>query len=155
MKIAGIDPKLLPPEETLVLPRDGGNIVFTARGLSDMDGFDKLCPEPTPPVTLLSNGVQKLDTDDPNFRIALKEHSKSRWAYFVVNSLQDIEWDTVKLDQPSTWNNWDADLKANGFSHAERNRIFNLVLEANSLSENKLERARSLFQLGRPEAGKK
>jgi hypothetical protein len=153
MKIAGIDPKLLPPEDTLVLPRGDGNIVFKARGLSDMDEFNKLCPEPTPPV-ISTNSGQRLDTEDANYLSDLKEHGKRRWAYYVVKSLQDMEWDTVKPDQPSTWPNWDADLKSNGFTHAERNRVFNLVLEANSLSESKLDQARAIFLLGRPEAPK-
>ena len=154
MKIAGIDPKLLPPEETLVLPRSSGNIVFKARGLADMDEFNQLCPEPTPPV-LQTNSGQRYDTEDLGYQNDLKEHNKRRWSYYVIKSLQEIEWDTVKLDQPSTWSNWDTELKANGFTHAERNRVFNLVLEANALSDKKLEQARAVFLLGRPEEQKK
>ena len=150
MKIAGIDPKLLPPEQVLVLPRLGGNITFHARGIPDMDEFLKLCPEPMPASILTPDGA-KPDTTAPGYLSDLKEHNKKRWAYMVVKSLEPsaIEWDTVHLDQPATWANWSADLKANGLTQSECNRVFNLMLEANSLDEDKLQKAREVFLLGR------
>ena len=49
MKIGGVDPKTLPKEEVLVLPRGDQAIVFRAVGVPDYDEFDALCPEPKAP----------------------------------------------------------------------------------------------------------
>jgi len=152
MKIAGIDPKTLPPEDILVLPRSGGNITFTARGLPDMDEFNKLCPEPTPPTINMATGPQP-DLKDAGYTSQVAEHTKRRWAYITVKSLEPsaIEWDTVVLDQPGTWVNWENDLKANGFTAVECNRVFGLILSANSLDERKIQKARELFLAGQPQ----
>jgi len=54
-----------------------------------------------------------------------------------------------------TWANWETDLLANKFTRFECNRVYQTVLEANSLDEAKLEKARALFLLGqRPESPK-
>jgi hypothetical protein len=157
MKIAGIDPKTLPPEAVLVLPRTDGSIVFRARGLSDMDEFNKLCPEPTPPSALSADGSKTFDHSNKDYLAALAEHNKRWWAYLVVKSLEpsNIEWDTVKLEQSSTWANWEADLLASKFTKIECNRVYKTVLEANSLDESKLQRARELFLLGQQKASEK
>ena len=80
------------------------------------------------------------------------EYQKRRMAYIVVNSLvpSQIEWDTVQLDNPSTWANWEKDLKDNGFSQMACNRVLALVLEANCLDEAKLQKAREVFLQGPP-----
>ena len=149
MKIAGIDPAMLPAEEILVLPRGEKNIVFRARGLPDMDEFDKLCPEPKPPVRLTKVGKEP-DEEDANWRSAMLAHGRRRVAYMVVKSLEpsEIEWDTVDPDNPKTWTNYAADLRRAGFSQVEINRIVGLVWEANCLDEAKLERARQVFARG-------
>ena len=154
MKIAGTDPRTLPPEEVLILPRVGGNIVFKARGLPDMDEFNKLSPEPAAPCRKMADGTASADDKDPGDPAQTVQHTRQRWAYLVVKSLEpsQIEWDTVKLDEPATWTNWEADLKANGFTGVECNRIFGLMLSANSLDERKIKAARESFLAGRPEA---
>jgi hypothetical protein len=67
-------------------------------------------------------------------------------AHIVIRSLlpSQIEWDTVQLDNPSTWANWDSDLKSAGLSEMECNRVLALVLEANCLDEAKLRKAREV-----------
>jgi hypothetical protein len=152
MKIAGIDPKTLSTEEILVLPRGESQIVFRACGLEDMEEFAKLCPEPTPPGKLTKAGFVP-DPTDPGYKSVLGEYHKRRLAYIVVHSLvpSQIEWDTVELDNPSTWANWESDLKQGGLSQIECNRILGLVLGANSLDEAKLQRAREVFLQGPPQ----
>jgi hypothetical protein len=156
MKIAGRDPKTLPPEEVLVLPRMDDVIVFRARGISDMTEFEKLCPEPAAPTIFAADGQTSVDMRNKDYLAALEEHSKRRWAYIVIKSLElgesHIEWDTVKLEQPSSWTNWERDLLDGGFTKVECNRVFHTVLAANSLDEVKIQRARELFLLGRQTA---
>ena len=77
-----------------------------------MEGFKALCPEPTPPGKLTKEGYVP-DIKDEGYRHHFGSYSKRRMAYIVVNSLlpSEIEWDTVVLDDPSTWANWEEDLK--------------------------------------------
>jgi hypothetical protein len=149
MRIGGVNPASLPAEEILVLPRGEEQIVFRARGLSDMDEFDKLCPEPDPPVRLTKAGKEP-NEEDANWQSAMLAHGRRRVAYMVVKSLQpsNIEWDTVDPDNPKTWTNYTDDLRRAGFSQVEVNRIVGLVWEANCLDEAKLEQARQVFLHG-------
>jgi hypothetical protein len=151
MKIGGIDPKTLPVEELLVLPRGDQRIAFRASGLKDMEEFKKLCPEPEAPRKLTKDGVVA-DTEDPDYKTALAGYQKRRMAYIVVHSLlpSQIEWDTVQIENPATWANWESDLKNAGISEVECNRVLGLVLEANCLDEAKLKKAREVFLQGTP-----
>jgi hypothetical protein len=149
MKIGGVDPRQFKAEYDLVLPRGDGFIVFKARGLPNMDEFDKFCPEPKPPRKLTKDGWVD-NTDDKNYKSIVEEYNKRRFAYIVVHSLEpsEIEWETVVLDRPGTWANWSDDLKNNGFTQIECNRVIALVMEANCLDELKLKQAREVFQRG-------
>jgi len=151
MRIGGVDPKTLPCEEMLVLPRGDQQIVFRATGIKDMEEFTRLCPEPEPPKKLTKGGPTT-DTEDKGYKEAVKIYEKRRTAYVLLRSLQpsEIEWDTVKFDGPSTWLNWEEDLKNAGLSTIECGRVLHLVMQANSLDEEKLEQARKLFLQGTP-----
>jgi len=153
MKIGGVDPKTLTPEYTLVLPRGESVIVFKARGLKDYDEFNKLCPEPSVPRKLTKDGYVD-DLKNTNYTIDRASYEKRRLAYMIVKSLEPsaIEWETVNIDVPGTWANWEVDLKNSEFSQVEMNRVVGLVLEANCLDELKLKQARDVFLRG-PQPG--
>lgn len=149
MKIGGVDPKTLKSEAVLVLPRGEDVIVFRACGLKDMSDFDTLCPAPKPPGKLTKDGYVSNESD-PTYQEVLAEWARKRLGYMVVHSLapSEIEWDTVNVDDPRTWASWDADLKEAGLSQIETNRVLGLVMEANSLDEEKLRQARDSFLRG-------
>jgi len=141
-----------PVEEFLVLPRGDESIVFYACAV-EMDEFTKLCPEPKPPVKTTPKGVVPL-LDDPGYKQIVANYGEQRLGYLVVNSLapSNIEWDTVKLDNPASWASWKDDLKANHFTTVEVQRVLQLVLDANCLNEAKIERARADFLRGKAAA---
>lgn len=149
MKIGGVDPTTLPCEEVLVLPRGNKQIVFRASGLKDSKDFDRLCPEPVPPKKLTKQG-EVADTEDQGYKDAQAGYESRRSAYVVVRTLtpSQIEWDTVQMDNPATWVNWETDLKNAGLTTIECGRVMALVMEANSLDEEKLQKARELFLQG-------
>ena len=153
MKIAGVDPKTISPEYTLVLPRGEDVIVFKARGLQDFDEFHKFVPEPVPPKKMTRDGLIA-DTNNPNYKNDMDIYAKRRLAYMVVKSLEPtgIEWETVNPDDPGSWVNWEEDFKSAGFTQIETGRITGLVLEANCLDEAKLKQAREVFLRG-PQPG--
>ena len=153
MRINGVDPKTLPTEEVLVLPRGDQRIVFKAVGIPSMEAFAKICPEPIAPGKLTKDGYVP-DAEEPGYKSIVEQYGKQRLGYMVVNSLlpSQIEWDTVKIEDPSTWTCWEADLKSAGLSQIECNRVLGLVFEANCLDEAKLRKAREVFLLGIPKA---
>lgn len=149
MRIGGVEVKG-PAEEVLVLPRlDGNNIVFRAKAVMDMDEFEALCPLPKPPGKLTKDGWQA-DEKDKTYQEILHTHGEKRFAYMVVKSLEpsDIEWETVKPDNPSSWLKWQEELQQAGISSTEINRIIVCVMQANALDESKLKEAREVFLRG-------
>ena len=147
MKIGGVEVK--PCEEVLVLPRLDGDIVIRAKAVTDMTPFDALCPAPVAPGIRTKDGF-KPNLKDENYMSLSAHYAEQRMAFLVLSSLEpsNIEWDTVKLADPSTWSNWPKELKANGLSDVECNRIVLCVMQANSLDEEKLRVAREVFLLG-------
>jgi len=149
MKIGGVDPTTLCNEVILVLPRGKTEIVFRAKGLPNMDAFDALCPAPKPPGKFTKDGWIPNFTD-PTYQQIMTEWAKKRLGYTVIKSLapSEIEWDTTDENNPTTWTNWEGDLKNGGLTQVECNRVLGLVLEANSLDEAKVQKAREVFLLG-------
>jgi hypothetical protein len=156
MKIGGVEVNG-PSEEILVLTRmDSEDIVIKAVAVPDMDEFNKLCPEPKPRGIRTKKEGYKLDYDDPNYKKQKDHYNELHTAYIVLKSLEpsEIEWSRVKMDQPSTWLEWQKELKETGFSIFEVNRIVMTVMSANALDEGKLEKAREVFLLGRSQPEK-
>ena len=149
MKINGIDPNTLCNECVLVLPRGEQNLVFRAVGLRDVEEFNALCPAPKPPGKLTKDGWVAKE-DDPTYQQLMLQWGKKRLGYMVSRSLapSQIEWDTIKLDDPRTWAKWDEDLRNGGLTQIEVNRVLGLVMEANALDEAKLAKARESFLVG-------
>ena len=104
MKIAGIDPKTLCNEVLLVLPRGRAEHRVPRQGLTDMDEFEAMCPLPKPPGKFTKDGWVP-DQNDPTYQQVMAEWGKKRLGYIVTRSLEpsEIEWDTVKQDDPRTW----------------------------------------------------
>ncbi len=153
MKIAGIDPNSLSREMLLVLPRGESQIVFRAKGLKDMSEFNAICPLPKPPGKLTKDGFVP-NHNDPTYQQILTQWSAKRLGFMVARTLEptQIEWDTVDIANPATWTEWENDLKNGGLSQFECNRVTALVLEANSLDDGKIEKARAVFLAGQEQA---
>jgi hypothetical protein len=150
MKINGVEVKG-PAEEILVLPRPTAeDLVFRAIAVTDMSEFETKCPLPKPKAMLVAGGEWKKALDDPSYIQAVTEHGQLRFAWIVLKSLEpsNIEWDTVKKDSPSTWTNWEKDLRNAGLSETEINHVANCVASANALNQQKLDAARENFLRG-------
>lgn len=147
MKIGNVE--VTRNEEVLVLPRPTGDLVIKALAVSSMDEFETLCPPPKAPGIRTKEGF-KPDTDDETYRSLVSTRDEQRMHYLVIRSLEvsEIEWETVKADNPSTWKEWTNELKAAGVSDIECGRIVTCVLSANSLNEEKLQAAREVFLHG-------
>jgi hypothetical protein len=155
MKINGVEVKG-PSEEVLVLPRaTGEDIPFIARAILDYDEFEKRVPEPKPKAVLVKGGWKE-NVDDPAFKEAVEKRDDLRIAWLVLKSLEpsNIEWDTIDMDKPSTWLNWQDELRDAGLNTTEIGRVITCVTTANALNEEKLEAARESFLAGLAKASK-
>jgi hypothetical protein len=138
--------------EEIIIPRGDDQIVLRAQAVLDDDEFNDLCPRPKPQVMLMKGGKKVEKTDAPAYREALNTWGEQRVAWLVIKSLEateGLEWDTVKVDDPSTWLNYRAELKSAGFSDNEQARILAGVMAANGLSETKVAEARERFLASR------
>jgi hypothetical protein len=147
MKIGG---KIVEGPKTvlIVIPRETGDIPFKFVGVSDERSFDKLFPAPKPPIV---KNV-KLGTTQPNFedkaykeKFDLWASAKTEWYFLESIKPSNIEWDTVKADDPTTFKNWQDDLRNAGFSTGEINTLYNGFSECNMISEKMLNEARERF----------
>ncbi len=156
MKIAGRKIKG-PNRVTLVLPReDEEDIVIITEAISDMGEFDKYLEPPQPPAATGKGGVVTYNYDDKDYKIQMLDFNLKKMAWILLKSLapSNIEWETVELDNPSTWLNYLEEMKASGFSSVEVNRVSQASMQANALDESKLEEARQVFLRGQAEETK-
>lgn len=141
--------------EIVVLPRgDGDDLVFQAQAIIDYSPFEKICPEPKPPTKLRRDGAKIEDVKDSRFLAMVLEYSKKRASWIILESLsatEGLEWDTIDMSNPDTWNKYQDELKASGLVEAEIVRLINAVAIANALDDSKIEEARKRFLLGQEE----
>ncbi len=134
-----------------VLPRVDEDIVFHCGPVLDYDEYDALCPVPEPPMQFHKGGVKVPDIEDETYLMQVSNRSDQRISYIVLKSLQytkDLTWETVDMRKPNTWANYEQELKDAYFTTTEVQRIMNACFEANSLSERRVEEARSNFLVG-------
>jgi len=137
--------------EIIPITRPGENLIFIAEAVEDFEEFDKLCPEPKPPVKLVKGGQKVSDPNNPEYKKALDEYATNRINYIVLKSLlatKDLEWETVDFSKPETWSNFKKELKEANLTDIEQGRIIRGVMKANALDEAMIEQARQDFLAG-------
>ena len=142
MKIKG---KTIPPPEpvTVKIPRGDQIIEFVCGPVLDFSEFERLCPEPKAPlVTEVGKGSYR-DTKAPVYLAALEKHRDQRTNWLMLKSLsatKDLEWETVNMDDPTTWENFRKELRE-CFTDAETVHVINSIMDANYPSEERLKEA--------------
>ena len=131
------------------------DIILKARAVLDMDAFEKICPPPEPPVKMIPGGKKVENRRSKGYLKEVERHSEKRLTYIILMSLQateGLEWETVDLEDHSTWGNFRQELRDSGFSSVEVNRIIGDCVNVNALNDDKIEEARERFLLGAQEA---
>lgn len=134
--------------EDIYIPRQGKVLHFIAKGVNNLDDFDKICPKPKPPTRIKPGGVKVENVEDPNFKTAITRWGEQRFAWMIINSLRDtpgLEWEKVDYANPNTWTDWQKEFLESGFVDAEIQRIIAGVMSANGLNEARIEEARKSF----------
>ena len=148
-----------PNNVTIVIPRgDDNQIVFTAQAVLSYAKFDEACPAPNPRMKTLPGGGKMPLTEEPDFIKKLEEYGSLRMTWMVLQSLSatdGLEWETVQPDDPTTWANYETELREAGLSDIEVGRLIRGVMQANALDEEMIAAARERFLASQvvPESG--
>lgn len=147
MKFSG-KPISGPKPVIVAIVRDDGNLIFICKAVLNYDEYDKMCPEPKPPLTTMAGGAQRYEFEDPKYVDAMGVFAKRRNCWMRIQSIKDspgLEWDTVDLGNPDTWLSLDDELMASNLTVGEQNAITRGILSANSMDEGKMAEARASF----------
>jgi hypothetical protein len=136
-----------PKRKTLVLPRDDGDIVFHFVAVNDDAEFEILCHHPKAPRLWRAGEGNISDTKDANYlkQVEIFTEQRANWYFLKSIETSNIEWTTVKLDDPTTWHLWRDEMKNAGFSVNEVNTIFQAFLDTNVVTDTMLKEARNRF----------
>ena len=137
----------VPIEETIVIPRQSGNLVFKARPVIDWSDHEKLDPQPEPPVIQRPNQPAQKNVENPKYKKQFASWANRRWDWMILDSLSpsEIEFETVQKDKPETWENWRKEMSDAGLVPNEIERIEALVLTACRLDQTKIDAATEAF----------
>lgn len=122
-------------------------LVFIAEPIKDFEEFEALCPRPKPGGLMTPQGWQDgIDVESDVYKDQAVQWARQRSRYIFIKSLEPsrIKWDKVQLSKPDTWVNIDDELKGI-LGYFEFLAVKNLVNEANSLDQDKLEAAKERF----------
>ncbi|HPT70880.1 MAG TPA: hypothetical protein PLE74_01200 [Candidatus Cloacimonadota bacterium] len=137
-----------PSEVVIPVIRASGDIYFKAKAVLNFETFNALCPVPKPPMMQKPGEDAVAVLNDEKYLTKLGDFTRKRTAYMIIQSLsatENLEWETVKIDDSSTWLNYETELKNAGLSDIEIGRLINGVLEANGLDDQKVEEAKKRF----------
>lgn len=135
----------IPFRRTIVIPRVEEDIVFTAIAVSCEDDFNRLCKEPQAPKIYKNNKFDSIDYEDPKYLKDLREHSTKRLDYIIIRSLENIQWETVDLEDSDTWKNWRKECSNSGLSDFEIGRLLSEVMDTHNPSEDLIKKMRENF----------
>ncbi len=137
-----------PPEDVVVFPRAAGNLILHIKGVESFEEFDASNPRPEPPK-ILKQGQQQPHFEDESYKQQFEKWADRRQDWLLIQALSveanDISWEQVELDKPSTWKHATDELKEAGLTVIEINRLIARVYEVNALSERGMEAARANF----------
>jgi hypothetical protein len=144
--------------QTVVFPRSSGNIAFDFQPVLDWEkSFNAVCPMPKPPMVMTPGAAKaKPKMDDPKFQDALRKYAERKGNYMFLLSIsatEGLEWETVRLEDPESWENVFTELEAAGFTQSEQNRMLEAYQAANSLDDDLLDKVREAFLLERRMGG--
>lgn len=139
-----------PFRREIVFPRVEKDIVFTAKAVSTTKDFERLCPAPEPKIERDSKGeFIRVVIDDPVYKKKLDERHTRKLDYQVIKCLEGVEWETVDIEDPNTWENWKNEAIEIGLSDVEIMTLIGKVLETLQPSEELIEESRQSFLASR------
>lgn len=135
-----------PKKKTLFLPRDPV-ITFDFIAVNNSDLFDIICPRPKPGRVWKVGEGNVSDTKDPTFLKRMDDYATAKGNWMFLKSIEpsQITWETIDMEKPDTWGNWQKELTNAGFSEHERDAIYGTFIECNMVTDAMLLEARNRF----------
>jgi hypothetical protein len=124
------------------------DIIFKATAVLSFENFEKICPPPKPPISKRPGGESFQNVENSEFKIKELQFNVNRTNWLIVESLkatEDLEWETIKPDDPETWANWEKELGDFGLNWKEIGVVRQGIWKANALDDAKLEEAKKRF----------
>jgi hypothetical protein len=141
--------KLTPTRKIIPIPREGReDVVFIALPIKDKTERDMLLKKPVPPTIKYKDGTAGIDLTDKAYLKQSDEYLERCIDWMYLKSLESspgIQWETVKMGDPTTWGNFRKELQDSHFNDQEILSILNGVIEVNGLDEEKVKLARESF----------
>lgn len=137
-----------PPVLEHVIPREPENIVFRCEAVLDYSEFEKLVPIPQPPLVTPVGKAPYQDKRDKKYLKKLDERNelRTRWMLLKTISKSEVEFETIKMDDPSTWENLEDEL-ATVLTPYEVGQLIGKIYEANIPSERTKDAAENFSHL--------
>jgi len=140
-------------KKVIPLPRGDDWYYFIARPVVKMDTFEAMCPPPQPPTLNYGKGRIEKNLGDPFYLDALAEHNQRFLDFLVVQGIsvadETMKWNTVDLNDISTYCNWRTEIVASGFSPVCVQHMVEAILAVNTVSDEAIEAARNDFLAGK------
>lgn len=136
----------IPFRRTIVFPRIDEDITFTAVAVPCSEEFERKCPSPEPPKIKNAKGeLINIDYQDSKFLKETREHNILRFDHQVIKSLENVQWETVDLEDPTTWKNWRKECLDVGMTDTELLMLLNAVIETHQPSNELIETMKKDF----------
>lgn len=132
------------------------NIYFQANVILDFNEFEEMCPAPEAPM-VTKDGKSHKNLDDPTYRLATEDLNQKRLNWIFLKSVEEtegLEWEKVKISDPSTWELFDGELRDAGFTQMQIISLMNEVYTIQGVDEKKVEEARKSFLAIRAPVGR-
>jgi len=140
--------------EVAVIPRGDEELVFKCQLVRDYSEFDALCPRPEvpnksfPPCETYPQGRSVPDFDNASYKTKVATYAERKNAWTIIKSLEatdGIEWETVKMDDCTTWAGYMDELEGNNFSDTEIAFLMQKIIDANGMNERRIKVATESF----------
>lgn len=151
-----IETVVIPRPPTVTTKEDGTRqeienyYAFKLGAVLDYGDFDKMCPRPEAPIVIRPGGVQGRNVEDKDYKEMLTKWGLQRFYWGFLKSIaftDKLEFESVDMTKPETWENYEKELQKSGFSAVEIGRLYKGFHAANGMDEEKMEAARKSFLL--------
>lgn len=141
-----------PSEEIVAFPRsslDGKqqDLVFILKAVLDFSEFEAICPNPKPAPMLLPGNIQTFDFKNPKYKAEVEAYGGKKMAWMFLKTIEsspNIEWETIDMKDPETWNNYLQELSP-FLTASQIVHLYNRAIMINTVDEEKMEEARNRF----------
>jgi hypothetical protein len=124
-------------------------MLFRAQSVFDFTEFEKICPQPKPPVVVMS-GVKSENFDHPKYKARIREWATRKGSWTILKSLEAtpfLEWELVDPLKPETWHLYAEELREILMPN-EVAEVESAVMIACALTSDKIEEATQSFLHG-------